>query len=147
MFDKPDADENTNEYKTYLKYQEAYKELSNFKKLVDKANEKERDNKLKTGFFVIDASLSSNTSVIDNSDYASLSSPALISFYVGKVNKDTTYDKLTCLSSKTSVESTKYDSSATEKFLLTGGSTAESFIIAIKNASGYLKYTYNVNLD
>ncbi|MCR5786348.1 MAG: hypothetical protein K6G28_01430 [Acholeplasmatales bacterium] len=153
MFDKPKkVKEYEDEYQTYLKYQELTQEIANFKALVDKANEVERKNELKTGFFVIDASLQTNTAMIGNESYDSISSPGLFTFYVGKVNSDTTTNKLTYIKSNTKFEPVAENSPVegykTETYTgMSGGSTAADMINSLKTAEQYLIYYYGVSLD
>ena len=143
-FDEPDkkVDRSSKEYQTYLQYQEVTKELANVKKLVDKSNEITRENQLKTGFFVIDASLESNYNILGNDEYSSLSNPALITFYVGKLNESTTYDSLTFVKPTETIEV------GNEKYTnMSGGNNAEDTLTTLKNIEINLIKTYNVTID
>jgi len=131
-------------YKTYEQYVEASEKLDELYSLIQKVNEKKGEDAKKTGFYVINGGLSSNSSALSNETYDSFTSPALLTFYLGKGN-----DKLNYIKQSDTIEAKKYnDESSEEKTYtnLSGGSSTDALIYAIKNVEDYLEYTYSVSV-
>ena len=151
-YDEPD-DKTSTDYTSYLEYKEALSQLDELKSLVDKINDKkatsydENNNKVvetdekkyEIGFYVINASISTNNDAEDNDDYDNLSSPALLTFASGKINDTNTYDSLTYISSSTVVSDTNKNTYSS----LSGGSSSSKLTYTIKNVVEYLNNVYS----
>lgn len=148
VFDKPKGKTTTSEYKTYEKYQQAITELHELIDLVNKANEvdeegnqKNRDDGLKTGIFICNASLSGNSEIASNEDYDSITSPGLLGFYMGSQSSSLSY-----VSTSSTIDG-KNKSGESTTYTISGGSSIESLLSTIKEVQEYVMYQYNVSLD
>jgi len=142
VFDEPDCDEDEPEYATYLKYQEAIEEIANLYELVNKANAEDvRTDGMETGFFLVDASISSNSSMVGSEDYDSLTSPAMLGLYLGNGDSSLKFKS-------TSETVTGLDASGNDyEYTISGGSTVKSFLQTIREIQDYVEFTYGVSLD
>jgi len=148
VFDKPKGKKTTTAYQTYEKYQQGITELHELIELVNLANScdsegnyTKRDDGLKTGIFICDASLSGNSNVDANEDYDSITSPGLLGFYMGAQDSSLSYVK-----TSSTIEG-KNSSGQTIDYTISGGSTIDSFLSTIKEVQEYIMFTYGVSLE
>jgi uncharacterized protein YeeX (DUF496 family) len=147
VFDEPKGVEKTDPtYKTYQNYVKASEKIEELRGLIEKVNEKKKQdqNSYLTGFYVINASLNTNSSALANAEYESFTSPALLTFYIGAGN-----DKLSYVKSSEEITATKYNTTTGEEATfssLSRGSSTGDLISAIDNVEDYLEYSYGVSL-
>jgi len=136
VFDKPSAKDDSPEMKEYNLYVDAQTEFKRLYDLVQLANEGKED--LKTGIFLINTSLSTNTTISANEEYDSLTSPAIIGLSSGENG----------LVYKSTSEKVKgKDKSGNEaEYTISGGSDVEKFISVVQEIEDYVSNTYNVEL-
>jgi hypothetical protein len=136
VFDKPNAKEDSPEMKTYNLYVDAQTEFKRLYDLVQLANEGKED--LKTGIFLMNTSISTNSTMKGNDEFDSLTSPAIIGLYSGENG---------LVYKKTSEKVKGKDKSGNEaEYTISGGSDVEKFISVVQEIEDYVSNTYNVEL-
>lgn len=141
VFDKPSVDDDDPEMKTYNQYVQAQAEFKELYELVQLANQSEREDGLKTGIFLVDASISSNSTFIGSESYDSLTSPAMLGLYLGAGDSALTYKKA-------DDRITGKDKNGNDnKYQISGGSSVSKFISVVQEIQDYVRYTYNVELS
>ena len=125
VFDKPKGKKTTTAYQT----------------CDSEGNYTNRDDGLKTGIFICNASLSGNSSADANEDYDSITSPGLLGFYMGAQDSSLSYVK-----TSSTIEG-KNSNGQTVDYTISGGSTIDSFLSTIKEVQEYIMFTYGVSLE